>query len=82
MKHLKKVLVWYGYAVTYTVAVLLLFAILPEQQVYNVISGGQSEIDSAIWDNAFMSIVLVSALFINGIIIFTVSVGLSKFNRH
>lgn len=59
MQHLKKVFVWYFFAAIYAVIITLLFILLPEQRIYTFLSGGNREIDSIIWENMYMTALLI-----------------------
>lgn len=78
MQHLKKVVFWYFFAAIYAVIITLLFILLPEQRIYTFLSGGNREIDSIIWENMYVTALLIIALVINGFVIFFISLLLKK----
>ncbi len=78
MQYFKKVLFWYFFAAIYAVIITLLFLLIPEQKIYNLLSGGTREIDSISWENMYVTALLIIALVINGFIIFFTSLLLTK----
>jgi len=78
MQHLKKVFFWYFFAAIYAVIIMLLFILLPEQRIYTFLSGGNREIDSIIWENMYVTALLIIALVTNGFVIFFISLLLTK----
>lgn len=81
MKHLRKVCLWYCFAATYSVVMILLFVLLPEERIYSFWAGGSNEIDSISWENNYSIALLIISLAINGVIIFLTSLLLSKRRR-
>lgn len=78
MQHLKKVFFWYFFTAIYAVIITLLFILLPEKRIYTFLSGGNREIDSIIWENMYVTALLIIALVINGFVIFFISLLLTK----
>ncbi|MDF7681681.1 hypothetical protein PT300_14255 [Enterobacteriaceae bacterium ESL0689] len=71
MKVSKFVLLWALFAISYIVFFVLVFALFPEREVYFFIRERYDIfIEENVWDNWFMSIVLLLSLVINIVFMF------------
>lgn len=69
MNILKNLLIWYFYTAVHVIILTFLFVIIPEESLYNLIYGIQTETDAVAWDNIHTTILLISALFLNSLVI-------------
>jgi len=70
MKPLKFLLLWHVFAFSYVAIFLLTYTLIPEKWIFSKLSERYGFIDIIIWDNAYMTTVLLSALLVNAIVIF------------
>lgn len=67
----RAVLVWYKFAAVYVFIFIILFSLPLEQWLFDLIRRFYSEfIGERRWDNIYMSVILIIALIINGIVIY------------
>ncbi|EGT5710514.1 hypothetical protein AGJ35_05350 [Cronobacter dublinensis subsp. dublinensis] len=69
MNIMKNILIWYFYTATYAIILTLLFIIIPEDALYSIIYGAHVETDAVAWDNIHITILLISAVFLNSLVI-------------
>lgn len=69
MNILKNLLIWYFYTATFVTIFTLLFIVVPEDSLYSIIYGAHVETDAVAWDNIHIMILLISALFLNSLVI-------------
>lgn len=69
MNILKNLLIWYFYTATFVTIFTLLFIMVPEDSLYSIIYGAHVETDAVAWDNIHLTILLISALFLNSLVI-------------
>ncbi len=69
MNILKNLLIWYFYTATFVTIFTLLFIVVPEDSLYSIIYGAHVETDAVAWDNIHITILLISALLLNSLVI-------------
>ncbi len=69
MNILKNLLIWYFYTATFVTIFTLLFIVVPEDSLYSIIYGAHFETDAVAWDNIHITILLISALLLNSLVI-------------
>lgn len=69
MNILKNLLIWYFYTATFVTIFTLLFIVVPEDSLYSIIYGAHVETDAVTWDNIHITILLISALLLNSLVI-------------
>lgn len=69
MSILKNLLIWYFYTATFVTIFTLLFIVVPEDSLYSIIYGAHVETDAVAWDNIHITILLISALLLNSLVI-------------
>lgn len=69
MNILKNLLIWYFYTATFVTIFTLLFMVVPEDSLYSIIYGAHVETDAVAWDNIHITILSISALFLNSLVI-------------
>lgn len=78
MKHIKKIITWYLFAMSWVCFFLLLFRYLPEKKLFNLIYPSIKEMDPNTWDNTHMTVIFIAALLLNGIFILSVSMIMER----
>lgn len=78
MKHIKKVITWYLFSISWICFFLLFFIYLPEKKLFDLIYPGVTEMDPNTWDHTHMTVIFVAALLSNGIFIFFVSMRMER----
>lgn len=78
MKHIKKIMTWYLFAMSWVCFFLLLFRYLPEKKLFDLIYPSIKEMDPNTWDNTHMTVIFIAALLLNGIFILSVSMIMER----
>lgn len=78
MKHIKKIITWYLFAISWVCFFLLLFRYLPEKKLFDLIYPSIKEMDPNTWDNTHMTVIFIAALLLNGIFILSVSMIMER----
>ncbi|APR33226.1 hypothetical protein BTW28_20790 [Citrobacter freundii] len=78
MKHIKKIITWYLFAMSWVCFFLLLFRYLPEKKLFDLIYPSIKEMDPNTWDNTHMTVIYIAALLLNGIFILSVSMIMER----
>lgn len=78
MKHIKKIITWYLFAMSWVCFFLLLFRYLPENKLFDLIYPSIKEMDPNTWDNTHMTVIFIAALLLNGIFILSVSMIMER----
>lgn len=78
MKHIKKIITWYLFAMSWVCFFLLLFRCLPEKKLFDLIYPSIKEMDPNTWDNTHMTVIFIAALLLNGIFILSVSMIMER----
>lgn len=78
MKHIKKIITWYLFAMSWGCFFLLLFRYLPEKKLFDLIYPSIKEMDPNTWDNTHMTVIFIAALLLNGIFILSVSMIMER----
>jgi len=81
MKHIKKVITWYLFAISWVCFFLFIFKYLPENKLFNLIYPGVKEMDPSAWDNTHMTVIFIGALLLNGIFIFFMSMIMERYQN-
>lgn len=78
MKHIKKIITWYLFAMSWVCFFLLLFRYLPEKKLFDLIYPSIKEMDPNTWDNTHMTVIFIAVLLLNGIFILSVSMIMER----
>jgi len=81
MKPLKSLIIWHFYAATYALIFNILFLFVPEKFLYELVDGPARDVLGNSWDDAYMSILLISSLAINAILIYSVALTIMIFRK-
>lgn len=78
MKHIKKVITWYLFAISWVCFFLFIFKYLPENKLFDLIYPDVKEMDPSVWDNTHMTVIFTGALLLNGIFILFMSMIMER----
>ena len=78
MKHIKKVITWYLFAISWVCFFLFIFKCLPENKLFDLIYPDVKEMDPSVWDNTHMTVIFMGALLLNGIFILFMSMIMER----